>query len=154
MIKKIEYFIYEFIATVCFVGYFPKAPGTAGSFVTLLLVYFLPTISFLHSIVLLSVIFFVGIFVSTKIAKFYKLHDPSIVVVDELLGMWIGLLALPKIWWLYLIAFILFRFFDITKIYPINKLEKIKDGWGIMLDDLLAGIFTFLVVHLLKTWLI
>ena len=154
MIEKIEYFIYEFIATVGFVGYSPKAPGTAGSFVTLLLVYFLPTISFLHSIIVLSVIFFVGVFVSTKIAKYYNLHDPSIIVVDELLGMWIGLLALPKTWWFYLIAFILFRFFDITKIYPINKLEKIKDGYGIMLDDVLAGVFTFLLVHLMKTWLI
>jgi phosphatidylglycerophosphatase A len=59
-------------------------------------------------------------------------------------------LLLPKIVWIYILAFLTFRFFDILKLFPINRVEKIKAGWGIMLDDIVAGFLSFLLVNLFR----
>ena len=80
---------------------------------------------------------------AAKVAK----KDPSEAVIDEVVGMGISLLFVPKSIALYIVAFLLFRFFDITKIYPIKKFEKLPGGWGIMLDDVVAGIFSLGVLQ-------
>ena len=141
-------------ATVFYLGYSPLFPGTITSFFTLILLYFLPEISVIYSSLILTILFFLGVWSSAQVAIFEKEHDPSIVVIDEVVGMWLSLLIVPKIWWLYGVAFLLFRFFDIVKIYPINKAEKLDKGWGIMLDDVIAGLFSFCLVHFIKFWFI
>jgi len=150
MTKKIS----KFFATVFYLGYTPFFPGTITSFFTVIALYFLPEISFVYSLLILSSLFFLGVWTAALVAIFEKEHDPSIVVIDEVVGMWLSLLAVPKIWWLYGISFLLFRFFDIAKIYPINKAEKLDKGWGIMLDDVIAGLFAFCFVHFIKFWFI
>ena len=79
-------------------------------------------------------------------------EDPSFVVIDEFVGMWISLLLFDEII-LILISFFLFRFFDITKFLGINKIEKLNGSLGIMLDDIVAGIYTLIIVFFIKIFL-
>ena len=74
-------------------------------------------------------------------------HDPSEVVIDEVVGMGISLFMLPHNFWLYLLSFILFRVFDILKPSFIYRIQNLSGGWGIMLDDVLAGLITFALVN-------
>ncbi|MBI3189543.1 MAG: phosphatidylglycerophosphatase A [Ignavibacteriales bacterium] len=133
-------FLTRFIATGFFSGYSPFAPGTAGSFIGLLL-YFIP--GFEHTLTLSIIItftFVLGTFVSSKMEKQFG-DDPSIVVIDEVVGMWISLLFLPKTLLVAVLAFFLFRAHDIVKIPPARQLEAVPNGFGIMLDDVVAGIY-------------
>ena len=161
-------FVHRFIATGAFSGYFPWAPGTAGSLVGILC-YLLPGAS--SPIVLGMMIvagFFVGRVSSDRVAESIgnelvatsrltkrlfqpgstSHHDPSIVVIDEIVGMWIALLFIPKSVPAVLIAFVSFRIFDIVKPPPASGLEHIGHGWGIMLDDVVAGIYAGVVTHI------
>jgi phosphatidylglycerophosphatase A len=130
----------KLIATVFFSGYSPFAPGTAGSLVALL-IYLIP--GFENSFVLVPLVvlfFFTGVYTSSHVEKIIG-HDPSIVVIDEMVGMWISLLFLPKTWIVCIAAFLLFRIFDIFKPPPARQFEHFRGGWGIMLDDIVAGIY-------------
>ena len=89
-----------------------------------------------------------GIWASTLLEEFYG-HDPSEVTIDEMVGQWIALFMLPKTLAAISIAFISFRVFDILKIEPINKLQKLPKGFGVMMDDVMAGIYANLCCHLI-----
>ena len=138
------------IATLGPIGYLPKAPGTWGSMTSALIWYladeFLPGF-YKYQIVCIVASVIIGIIVSNTVSKSSS-KDPQEVVIDELAGMWIALLWLPHSIKLTIIALILFRIFDIAKPFGIRRLEKIPGGWGIMLDDIAAGIASALVIHL------
>ena len=99
-------------------------------------------------------IFFITLFIliGVPIARKFEIvygEDPKEYTNDEVIGMWITLLFIPKkIWWM-LIGFFLFRAFDIWKPYPARKLESVKNGWGVILDDIAAGIYSFVVLQLI-----
>ena len=134
-------FLHRFLATGFFSGYAPVAPGTAGSLVGLL-IYLIPVAHSPIILPILSVIFlFTGVYTATPLERTHG-KDPSVVVIDEIVGMWISLIALPFNWRVMVIAFFLFRIFDIFKPPPARQLEKIPHGWGIMLDDVAAGVYT------------
>ncbi|UCF63511.1 MAG: phosphatidylglycerophosphatase A [bacterium] len=137
------------VATGLGVGFFPFAPGTAGSIFSLLLIYVFTPVSPYIMLLLILLSFFVGVYSSTRVEK-ERGHDPSIVVIDEILGMGIGLLFLPRNLLLFIIAFILFRIFDIFKPPPINASQKFRAGWGIMMDDVVAGLYTLIIMQLLR----
>lgn len=128
-------------------GYVPLAPGTAGSLVGLLIYFILPMEHTLW-LGITIVITVVGIPVAAEIEKEYG-HDPGLVVIDEICGQWITLLFLPRSFPIFVLAFVLFRIFDIWKPYPVSRSQKLKGGLGIMLDDVLAGIMGNIVLHLL-----
>ncbi len=133
-----------FFATLGYSGYFPKAPGTIGSAVALLLA--IPILlygGFSIFITLTIILTIIGFWSAHDYSIRMQRKDPKEVVIDELSGMWITLLVInPYIWWHYLLAFALFRLFDIIKPPPIDILDKkISGGAGIMLDDILAGVF-------------
>lgn len=141
----------NWFSTVFKVGYLPLAPGTWGSLAALT-VWFLiiePT-STITFTVLIVIIFTLGVYASSITERYLNKNDPSVIVIDEWVGQWIALLFLPKSLLWGLVAFALFRLFDIWKPYPINSLDKIANGWGIMLDDVLAGIYALLGVQLLR----
>jgi phosphatidylglycerophosphatase A len=130
-------------------GHFPKGPGTAGSLGALLVA--LPLVSaglppwgfLLLSLVLL----YPGIAASSSVAIRSGLKDPQIVVIDEVLGQWITLAGASVLnWKSFLLAFVLFRLFDILKPPPIRRLERIPGGAGIVLDDILAGVYGAIVL--------
>jgi phosphatidylglycerophosphatase A len=91
----------------------------------------------------------IGIPAATRVARASGAKDPQFVVIDEVAGQIIALIAVPLAWKTFLAGFILFRAFDIVKPPPVRQLEKLPEGTGIMLDDVAAGIFALAVVHLL-----
>jgi phosphatidylglycerophosphatase A len=146
-------FTINLFSSFFYIGYLPYAPGTFASFATLAILFFMPAIPVIYFLLGCTILFFVGVFVSKKAALICKKHDPSNVVIDEVLGMSVSVFLAPKIWWIYGLAFLLFRFFDITKFFYIAKFEKISWGWGIMLDDFMAGLLTLGVVCFIRLFI-
>ncbi len=139
-------------------GLAPFAPGTWGSLFALFiaLFFFLPQTLWLR-ILSLIVLFAVGVWASTIAEAILAKKDPSEIVIDELVGQWIVLLPLSlelsskNFYIQLLIAFALFRFFDILKPYPITKLEDtFSTGFGIMIDDVLAGIYALICFVIIR----
>jgi phosphatidylglycerophosphatase A len=143
----------EFFLTGLYSGYFPVAPGTAGSLLAAL-IYILEYIIFntnysVVNLIVVLILIYPSIKLGNEGEKFFSKKDPSEIVLDEMLGLWISVLFIPFSLQIVLLAFIIFRIFDIFKPYPIRKSEKIKGGLGIMLDDIIAGIFTNILLWLL-----
>ena len=138
--------VWRFVATFFYLGKLPFAPGSWGSLGALLLWLLLP-ISFSIHLSVIVFLFVLGVYSSNKMAKYLNDHDPSEVVIDEAVGMGISLFMLPHSFGLYLLAFVLFRIFDIFKPSFIYQIQDLPGGWGIMVDDVLAGLFTLALVN-------
>ena len=134
------------LATFFGIGYFPMAPGTAASVLGALLAWVAASPQ-LHPLVLPVVLTVIGVRSSGRFARQLNQKDPHCIVIDEVAGMALAVAGLPRIWQTYLAAFVLFRLLDIYKPGPIRKLEQLPGGWGIMADDLLAGLAANLVVR-------
>ncbi len=134
-------------------GFFPVAPGTVTSFVAVLLFVSAPVL-LAPAIALpaLLVVFLAGVWAAGEMESRYG-HDPSQVTIDELAGQWIALLFLPVGWFPALLGFAAFRVFDILKPEPVNMAQKLPGGWGVMVDDLFAGIYANLSVRIVL-WLL
>ncbi|WP_455498509.1 phosphatidylglycerophosphatase A family protein [Coprobacter sp.] len=132
-------------------GFSPFAPGTAGSLVAIaiwtVLFYTIPFTALLVVTSLLVVLFTAAGVWSADVLEPEWGKDPSRVVVDEMVGVWIALLAVPgnNVWYI-LYAFLFFRFFDIFKPLGIRKMEQLDGGIGVMADDILAGIYSFILL--------
>lgn len=140
--------IIKFIATGFYSGYSPIAPGTAGSAVGLL-IYLLAVSCQLSAIGYLCVvlsILAVGIWTSGRAEEIFKKRDSRKIVIDEISGMLISLFMLPHGFWIVLSGFIIFRIIDISK--PFYILERLPNGFGIMMDDVAAGIATNLILQI------
>lgn len=129
------------LATGAGVGYLPGAPGTYGTLLAVAIYCFLPKDPIIYLFFLLGATF-AGIFAASQAAKHFGETDPAQVVIDEMLGFWLTMWTQPATWSNVILGFILFRFFDIVKPFPLKQAEKIKGGTGIVLDDLLAGIYS------------
>jgi phosphatidylglycerophosphatase A len=145
------------IATAAGAGYFPIAPGTAGSAVGVVLVLALarmhlerawPSIA-LGAVSL--VLFSVGVWAAGEAEKFFGRVDPGQVVIDEVVGQMLTFLLIPHATWKWLVGgFLLFRAFDIIKPFPARQAERIPRGWGIMVDDAVAGLYGLAVLMAVK----
>ncbi len=129
-------------------GLSPKAPGTAGSAVALALFIPLAPLPIYGHLLLVAAAFALGVFVCGQVAREIESKDPASIVWDEFVGIWVALLLLPPGWYWFAIAFLLFRLFDILKPWPINLAEARPGGLGIMLDDLIAGIYALVAIQL------
>jgi len=130
-------------------GLAPKAPGTFGTLAALPIYWRLLADLAPWVFALITLLTFVlGVYVCEKTSQDLGVHDHGGIVIDEWVGMWITLFLLPKsLFWLAL-AFVLFRFFDIIKPWPIKWLDQhVKGGFGIMIDDVLAGVMAWLVLQ-------
>ena len=131
-----------FLATGAYTGYVPVAPGTAGSVVGVILVLFLRNVTFLWTVVFIVFLFFFGVYVSDIAESFYKRKDPGEVVIDEIVGVLVAFWGIFSLSIFPILAvFVLFRIFDIAKIPPCSQCETLKGGWGIMMDDVVAGVY-------------
>ena len=137
------------IATCFMVGYTPRCPGTIASALTALVFFLAPDFSCLNMMFFLALSLPFLIWASGHFAKQLAVKDPSCIVIDEFVGMLIALIALPKVWWLYLIAFGLFRVFDIAKPFPVYRAELLPGGWGIVMDDVVAGLMARGVLYVI-----
>jgi phosphatidylglycerophosphatase A len=133
-------FLLRLMCTGFGAGYSPLIPGTVGSAVALI-IYLIPGFEAVP-IMLTAVIagFVIGSYGAHRIEKHVG-HDPGIIVLDEIIGMWVSLLLLPKITVLIVAAFILFRIADIIKPWPASWCQRKSGGWAIMLDDVIAGVY-------------
>jgi phosphatidylglycerophosphatase A len=139
------------IATSGGVGFFPIWPGTVGAAVGLVVVVVLQHLPLnrtgLGAVVSLVAagIFALGIWAAGRAENFFGRRDPSQVVIDEVVGQMVTLLARPDASWKFLLlGFALFRFFDVVKPFPAGRAEHLPGGWGIMTDDVVAGIYSMI----------
>lgn len=140
-------FLDKLISTGLGTGLSPAAPGTAGSLLALI-VYFIPGFEKPYVILPAIVLFFVwGSFTADRMENAYG-HDPSRVVIDEIVAVWISLLFLPKRLILAVMAFIIFRLLDIFKPFPASYFDKRNRGISIMMDDVVCGVYTNILLQL------
>jgi phosphatidylglycerophosphatase A len=129
-------------------GAAPKAPGTFGTLAAVLLYWPLSTLTTEHYLWMLILTSLVGIFLCGKTAKDLNVHDHGGIVWDEFVGFWITMFMAPAGLTWVVIGFVLFRFFDIIKPWPISWIDKkVSGGLGIMLDDIVAGVMAALVLQ-------
>jgi phosphatidylglycerophosphatase A len=156
------------IATFFGAGFWKPGPGTAGSIaaaaIWLIVGHFTVTgtaatsfvtrneLAFLTAATAL-ILLAIGVPAATIVARESGRKDPQIIVADEAVGQWITLIAAPAGWEYALIGLFLFRLFDITKPPPIRRIEFLPEGWGIMLDDVAAGIYALICLQLIHHWL-
>ena len=138
-----------FIATFGYVGFFPIAPGTAGSLAALPL-YALVRWAGTPAVELVTIIavFAIGIWAATGTEHALARKDPGPVVIDEVLGMLVTLAFLPLSLWGIVTGFLIFRVFDVIKPFPAGRLEHLPAGLGIMADDAMAGVYAHLVLRI------
>jgi phosphatidylglycerophosphatase A len=142
------------VATFLGIGFLKPAPGTWGSLAAVLLwATAIPRIPVANrswaTITVAVVVTLIGIPAATRVSRAFALKDPQFIVIDEVAGQLTTLIGVPLAWKTFLAGFILFRIFDIWKPFPIRRLERLPEGSGIVVDDLGAGIYALVVMHLL-----
>jgi phosphatidylglycerophosphatase A len=138
--------------SVFFLGYAPVASGTVGSLPAIAVAFLLrqqPLLLLLLAVVLLVF----GVVASSQAAGIYGRKDPGEVVIDEFVGMLLAFLWLPMTWVSVPIVFVLFRIFDIWKPFPARQCDRMEGGLGIMLDDIVAGIYANLAFRIILLFL-
>ena len=134
----------RFIISFFYLGNIKYAPGTITSFFVMLLCFFIiPQQWFVNFTFIFC---FLGFISCYYFSKNNSEKDPSYIVIDEVAGMMISLLMIPKVFFYYFLAFLLFRFFDILKPSFITTSENLPNGIGIMLDDILSGLLVYLIL--------
>jgi phosphatidylglycerophosphatase A len=135
------------VATGLGSGYAPFAPGTAGSLVGLALFWPVHHLTLAGQCVATALVFALGVAAAGHVARRSGIEDPGLVVADEVVGMWVSLLGLPLTGVTAAAGFFLFRVFDVFKPYPARDLERLPGGWGIMCDDVMAGVYANLLLR-------
>jgi phosphatidylglycerophosphatase A len=139
-----------FLATGCFIGNIPFAPGTFGTILGLPLCFFLSRTNFSVAVLLTAIFIVFAIFIAHHAEKILKKNDPGRIVIDEIAGFMVALFGLPFNAIYASAGFVIFRFFDILKPFPIRFLEKkVPGGAGVVIDDIMAGIYCNLVLRIL-----
>lgn len=146
--------IFTILSTVLGIGFIPFMPGTFGTLAAALVYLSIPqywlTLFPLagYSIAAIVLLYFVGVYITQK-AELKLGHDAGSIVLDEFIAYFICVLFLPKSYLMAIYTFVIFRVFDIAKPQPIKLSQKLKGGWGIMTDDVIAAIFTNLFMQVL-----
>jgi phosphatidylglycerophosphatase A len=121
------------------------ASGTVGSLVTLIALWLIPFTT-LALLVTLAIVTLVGIWAGSRVERAIDAKDPGIIVIDEVAGMLVSVLFLPRTIPVLVTAFLLFRLFDIWKPFPARQLQELHGGLGVMLDDLIAGAYALALI--------
>lgn len=131
-------------------GLIPKAPGTFGTLAAIPLFLWMQHLNILSYLLITAAFFVLGIWISAEAIKIFQRDDPSEVVWDEVVGFLITMIAAPTGWQWVVLGFVLFRIFDIWKPWPVSLADqKLHGGIGIMLDDVIAGIYALIVLKLI-----
>jgi phosphatidylglycerophosphatase A len=133
------------LASVFGAGYAPVASGTVGSFVTVVAIWLLP-LTPLRIAVALVVVTLIGIWAGSRVERVLGKKDPGIIVIDEVAGMLLSVILLPRTIPVLITAFLLFRLFDIWKPFPARESQALTGGVGVMVDDLIAGFYTLILI--------
>ena len=143
------YAVIKFLATGCYIGLIPKAPGTFGTLLGIPLSYLFLLLGEYGYYIATLLFISLSIVIAELYDRTLKEHDHQTIVIDEVAGYLVAFASLPfQMFWVVL-AFLVFRFFDAVKPFPINRLDRIKGGLGIVLDDLGAGLITNIILQVL-----
>ena len=152
--------IISIFTTLFGIGYSPIAPGTICSIFSIVFLYFLiKFVSYSFLVIIFLIILFTSLKLIEKYSNLLKSHDSSTIVIDEFLGIFLIILFYDYLKFtndfiMFLLILILFRFFDILKIFPINWVDKnIKNSFGVVLDDLLAGVYSIIVLYSINVFI-
>ncbi len=140
--------IWELVATGFFVGRSKFAPGTLGTLVAIPLIY-LFAIKWWIVLIVGFLLFVLGVIASNQIISLTGEEDPEEVVIDEIAGFFVSFLFVTPEISTYIVGFIIFRIIDILKPFPVNLFEKLPEGWGVMADDIVAGLITSVILYFL-----
>jgi len=143
----VRFFLQAALASGFFTGYFPFAPATVTSLFTLIPAYFLSRNPLIAAVVIIG-LFFLGVWLADDLEKVWG-KDPARVTIDEIVGTLLTFFLIPVSFLGIGVGFVLWRGFDIIKLPFINRVQNVRGGWGVMLDDLLSGICANLVLRLL-----
>ncbi|MCX7552400.1 phosphatidylglycerophosphatase A [Marinicella sp. S1101] len=134
-------------------GLAPKAPGTFGTLAAIPLYLLMMGLSWPYYLLMLVVTFVAGVYICEQASKNLGVHDHGGIVWDEFVGFWLTMFLIPWHWQWLLLGFVLFRFFDIIKPFPIKWLDQhVKGGFGIMIDDVIAGLYAWLILYLIVSY--
>ena len=152
--------IISIFATLFGIGYSPIAPGTIGSIFSIVFLYFLiKFVSYSFLVIIFLIILFTSLKLIEKYSNLLKSHDSSTIVIDEFLGIFLIILFYDYLKFandfiMFLLILLLFRFFDVLKVFPINWVDKnIKNSFGVVLDDLLAGVYSIIVLYSINVFI-
>lgn len=138
------------VASFGFVGYWPLASGTMGTFATALLLYALGPVPWWVDVLGCAALLPAAVWAAGRLGTRLGTPDHSRIVIDEVLGFWITMIALPRTPYWLAAGFLLFRFFDIVKLPPASYFdERWKNGWGVVLDDVVSGIYSWVWLELM-----
>ncbi len=140
------------LATLGPVGFLQPAPGSWGSAVAVVLAAILAILSTWLLEIATLLVCLLGVLAAGRYQTVTSRHDAPEVVIDEVAGQWIALLAVPLDWRWYLLAFLLFRLFDIVKPGPVRMAENLPGGIGVMADDIVAGVLAAVCLLLIRWW--
>ena len=146
MISKIAHLL----ATGFGVGYIPRAPGTFGSLLGLLIFIPIQSMPYPYPILFLMALFGASVYAINLSLPIFGRKDPREIVIDEIWAILLILFTIPPSWIGWGLGFILFRFFDITKPLPVRKAERLPGGWGVMADDLVAAVFVIVILKIIS----
>jgi len=131
-------------------GLMPKAPGTFGTLAAIPVYILCKDLTLINYLLFISIVTVAGVFICQYTSDALKVHDHPGIVIDEFAGYFITMIAIPFSWQWMLVGFLLFRLFDILKPWPISWLDKkVHGGLGIMIDDVLAGLFALAIMHII-----
>jgi phosphatidylglycerophosphatase A len=136
-----------FIAQGAYIGRLPVAPGTAGTLVGALIYILMRAVSPAAYLVLCSIVILAGAWTAGRAEAYLGRKDPPSIVIDEIAGYLVAMFMVPREWGFVITGFLLFRIFDITKPYPLKRLQDLDGGIGVMVDDVGAGVYTNLVLQ-------
>jgi phosphatidylglycerophosphatase A len=144
--------IAKLIATFFYVGLIPIGPGTFGTLAAIPLFYVLSFTPLYLYLAITVVMILISVWASTVAEEVFGKTDPGQVVADEVCGYLITMILVPVTISNIFLGFLLFRLFDIAKHYPIRNFEKLPGGWGIVMDDVMAGVYSCITLHILGRW--
>ena len=144
--------IAKIIATFFYVGLMPIGPGTFGTLAAIPLFYALSFTPIYLYLGITVVIILISVWASTIAEEIFQKRDPGQVVADEVCGLLVTMILVPPTITNIFFGFLLFRLFDIAKPYPVRKFEKLPGGWGIVIDDVAAGVYACISLHILGNW--
>ncbi len=145
--KVIEFF-HKFFITGVFSGYLPIAPGSWGSLLACIILWFAWPSLWYYQLLIIFLFYPIAVYFAGIGEKYFG-HDGRPIVIDEIIGQAVALFMAPHNIITYVLAFLLFRVFDIIKPYPARKLEKMHGGTGVVADDIAAGIYAVIVLQLI-----
>ena len=145
--------IAKFIATFFYVGLIPVAPGTFGTIAAIPLFWIISGLPLYIYLVITLIVILVSVWASTITEVIYRKRDPGQIVADEVAGYLVTMILIPPTALNILYGFILFRLFDILKPPPVRRFEKLPRGWGVVIDDVAAGVYACVCLHLILRFL-